>query len=147
MALLDAESLLIARLKAACPSVSGNVFAAADLAAVKEAGQVNPALHVVLHHYRKLDDDTGSGTLWRETWLVVACVKNVRQNVGASAIRNAAGALLAEAMAALDGWRCPGAIGLVRAIDPPGPLVTDGFGYFPLAFAVNTVTAGAEELS
>lgn len=145
MPLLDAEPLLIDRLKAACLSVSGNVFAAADLAAVKEAGQVTPALHVVLHHYRKLDDDYGSGTLWRETWLVVACVKNVRQHVGAAAIRNAAAPLLAEVMAALDGWRCPGSVGLVRAIDPPGPLVTDGFGYFPLAFAVNTVTAGAED--
>ena len=146
MPLLDAEPLLVDRLKAACPAVSGNVFAAADLAAVQEAGQVTPALHVVLHHYRKLDDDAGSGTLWRETWLVVACVKNVRQHVGAAAIRNAAGALLAEVMAALDGWRCPGAVGLVRAIDPPAPLVTDGFGYFPLAFAVNTVTTGAEDL-
>jgi len=145
MALLDAEPLLVDRLKAKCPAVSGNVFAAADLAAVQETGQVTPALHVVLAGYRKLDDDAGSGTLWRETWLVVACVKNVRQHVGASAIRNAAAALLAETMAALDGWRCPGAAGLVRAIDPPAPLVTDGFGYFPLAFAVNTVTAGAED--
>lgn len=145
MALLDAEILLVERLKAQCPAVSGNVFAAADLAAVKEGVQVTPALHVVLHSYRKLDDDTGGGTLWRETWLVVACVKNVRQNVGAAAIRNDARALLAEAIAALDGWRCPGAAGLVRAIDPPQPLVTDGFGYFPLAFAVPVVTEGVEE--
>ena len=69
----------------------------------------------------------------------------MRQHVGAAAIRNAAAALLAEVMAALDGWRCPGAVGLVRASDPPAPLVTAGFGYFPLAFAVDTVTAGAEE--
>ena len=33
---------------------------------------------------------------------------------------------------------------LVRAIDPPNPLITDGFGYFPLAFAVETVTEGAD---
>ena len=59
MPLLDAEPLLVDRLKAACPAVSGNVFAAADLAAVQEAAQVTPALHVVLHHYRKLDDDAG----------------------------------------------------------------------------------------
>ncbi len=146
MPLLDAEPLLIDRLKAACPAVSGNVFSTANLEGVLEANQITPALHVVLHSYRKLDDDAGSGTLWRETWLVVAVVKNVRQNVGASAIRNAGGALVAEAMAALDGWRCPGAVGLVRAIDPPYPDIVAGFGYFPLAFAVNTVTTGAEDL-
>ena len=99
MGLLDAEALLVDRLKEKCPGVSGNVLAAADLAAVKEAGQVTPALHVVLHGYRKLDDDSGSGTLWRETWLVVAVVKNARQKVGAEAVRNAAGPLLAETMA------------------------------------------------
>ena len=137
--------MLEARLKAKCQAAGDNIFTTEDLAGVKEKGQVTPALHVVLHSYRPLSDDDGSGSRWQEVWLVVAVVKNVRQNAGTGAIRNAAAALLAEAVAALDGWRCPGALGLVRAIDPPAPLITDGFGYFPLAFAVQTVTAGAED--
>lgn len=144
MALLEAGPLLEARLKASCPVAGDNVFTTEDLAGVKEKGQVTPALHVVLHSYRPLSDDDGSSSRWQEIWLVVAVVKNVRQNAGTGAIRNAAAPLLAEAVAALDGWRCPGSLGLVRAIDPPTPLITDGFGYFPLAFSVQTVTAGAE---
>jgi hypothetical protein len=67
------------------------------------------------------DDDTGGGTRWRETWLVVAVVKNVRQNVGA-AVRNDARGLLAETMAALDGWRCPAP----SAWCAPSPAATAG---------------------
>lgn len=144
MALLDAGPLLEARLKARCPSVGDNVFSTEDLAGVKERGQVHPALHVVLHSYRPLSDDDGGCSRWREIWLVVALVKNARQNAGTGYVRLAAAPLLAEAVAALDGWRCPGVVGLVRAIDPPNPLITDGFGYFPLAFAVETVTEGAD---
>lgn len=145
MALLDAGPLFDARLKARCPTAEDNIFSTEDLAGVKEKSQVAPALHIVLHSYQPLSDDEGSGTRWREIWLVVAVVKNARQKVGSEAVRNAAAGLLAEVVAALDGWRCPGAVGLVRAIAPPNPLITDGFGYFPLAFEVQTVTAGAED--
>ena len=145
MALLEAGPLLEARLKAKCQAAGDNIFTTEDLAGVKEKGQVTPALHIVLHSYRPLSDDDGSGTRWREIWLVVAVVKNMRQKVGTEAVRNAAAALLAETVAALDGWRCPGTVGLLRATDPPAPLITDGFGYFPLAFEVQTVTTGAED--
>lgn len=144
MALLDAGPHFETRLKARCPSAADNVFSTEDLAGVKERTQVTPALHVVLHSYRPLSDDEGACSRWREIWLVVAIVKNARQHAGTAGVRLAAAPLLAEAVAALDGWRCPGSVGLVRAIDPPNPLITDGFGYFPLAFAVETVTEGAE---
>jgi hypothetical protein len=145
MPLLESGPLLEARLKAACPAAGDNVFTAADLAGVREKSQITPALHLVLHSYRPLSDDGGSDSLWRETWLVIVVVKNARQNVGTTALREAASPLLKEAIAALDGWKCPGAIGLVRAIDGPVPLFTDSFGYLPLAFAVNTVTPGVED--
>lgn len=145
MPLLAAGPQLEARLKAKCPTAGDNIFATADLANVKEKAQVTPALHLVLHSYQPLSDDEGSSSRWREVWLVVAVVKNVRQKVGTQAVRDDAVALLAETMAALDGWRCPGAVGLVRAITPPAPMITDGFGYFPLAFEVQTVTTGAED--
>jgi hypothetical protein len=144
MPLLDAGPLLEARLKAVCKAAGDNIFTTADLAGVKEKTQVTPALHLVLHSYRPTADVGGADSLWREVWLVVAVVKNARQNVGTAALREAASPLLKETVAALDGWRCPGAVGVVRAIDPPNPLFTDAFGYLPLAFAVDTVTPGAD---
>lgn len=144
MGLLDAGPLIEARLNALCPSAQGNVFSTADLASVKEAQQVTPALHVVLHSYQPVENDGAGDNRWREIWLVIAVVKNVRQGTGAKAVRDTAPPLLSEVVAALDGWRCPGTVGLVRAVPPPQPMITSGFGYFPLAFSNDVVTDGAE---
>lgn len=142
---LDTGPLLARRLLECCPTATDNIFHARDLADVKEASQVTPALHLVLHSYGPASNDGsgGSDTRWREIWLVVAVVKNARQNVGAQAIRDEAPPMLREVLAALDGWRCPGAVGLVRAIDPPRPLISKTHGYFPLAFEVFYVPDGA----
>jgi hypothetical protein len=142
MALLEAGERLVNRLKARCAMAGDNVFSTADLAGVKERSQVTPALHVVLHSYRPLSDDSGPTSRWLEIYLVVVVVKHARQAIGAEAIRGSAAPLIAEVIAALDGWRCAGCIGRVRAIDPPNPLITDSFGYFPLAFGVESVTEG-----
>lgn len=144
VAILFAADLIAERLKARCPAAAGNVFAAPDLAGVQEKDQKTPALQVLLHSYEPLSDDAGASSRWREIYLVVAVVKNARRLGAVEAIRNAAGGLLQEAIAALDGWKCPGAIGLVRAIAPPRPAITDSFGYFPLAFEVHTVSDGAD---
>ncbi len=147
MALLDEGPLLKARLLARCPASAGNVFQTEDLKGVKAKSQVVPALHLVLHSYRTVADDGADSSLWRSIWLVVAVVRNQKQGVGAQAVLDeaAAGQLLAETIAALDGWRCPGKAGRVRAIEPPPLLVADGFGWFPLAFTVDCVTAGAAD--
>lgn len=146
MGLLDSGPLIEARLLELCPAAEGNVFSTADLKGVVEAKQVTPALHVVIHSYKPVEDTHGADNRWRETWLVIAVVKHVRQNAGAGAIRDAAPQILKEALAALDGWKCPGTVNLVRAVAPPDPLITAGFGYFPLAFSVQVVTDGAANL-
>lgn len=143
MSLLEAGEHIVSRLKARCATAGDNVFSTADLAGVKEKSQVTPALHVVLHSYSPLGNDGKSTTRWSEIYLVVAVVKHARQNVGTEAIRTAAAPLLAETIAALDGWRCPGTIKSAHAIDPPRPLITDTFGYFPLAFALESVSEGS----
>ncbi|MBI2278193.1 MAG: hypothetical protein HYU74_12635 [Dechloromonas sp.] len=142
LGLLEAGPLLEQRLKALCPSAQDNIFCTEALAGVMEKSQVTPALHLVLHSYKPIEDNA-SDNRWREIYLVVAVQKNQRQGVGAKAVREAAPAMLKEAIAALDGWKCPGAVGVVRAIDPPNPQITQGFGYFPLAFTVDVVTDGA----
>lgn len=145
MALLDEAPLLEARLRAICTTAGDNIFQTEDLAGVKERSQVTPAVHLVLHSYEPAGDDNGDSTLWRAVWIVVVAVKHQRQGVGARAVRESspASTLLQEVIGALDGWYCPGTVGRVRAIKPPAPLITDGFGYFPLAFAVESVTDGA----
>lgn len=145
MGLLDAGSFLEDRLRSQCASVGGNVFTTESLAGVKERAQVTPALHLVLHGYEKADGKNGSGTLWKEIWLVVAVVKNARQGPAQqAALRAAAAPILVEVLAGLDGWRCPGAASLVNSLSPPKPLYTDSFGYFPLAFELAVATAGCD---
>lgn len=144
MDLLASGPHIEARLRAKTRAAGDNIFTTADLAGVKEKSQVTPALHLVLHGYQPLSNDGAGDSRWRVIWLVVAVVRNARQNAGAAPIQGDAGALLAETIGALDGWRCPGTSKDMEAIDPPNPLITDGFGYFPLAFAVEVVTDGAE---
>ncbi|MFZ2269043.1 MAG: hypothetical protein WAV95_15820 [Azonexus sp.] len=145
MALLDDGPLLEARLREVCTAAGGNIFQAESLAGVKESAQVTPALHLVLGPYRPTSNDGTSSTIWETIWFVVAVVKNQRQGKGAKAVRedSGAGLLLQQAIAALDGWQCPGTIDLVHAVPPPPPLITAGFGYFPLAFETKCVTDGA----
>lgn len=145
MALLVAGDHIITRLKQTCPGAEGNVFSTADLAGVKEKSQITPALHVVLARYRPKSSDGGSSSQWRETYFVIAVVKNARQNKGSEPIINEASTLLAETLAALDGWKCPGTTALVSAVDGPDPLITDSHGYFPLAFQTLTLTEGAQD--
>lgn len=145
MALLEADGHIVARLKARCPSATGGVFSTADLAGVKEGAQKNAAMHVVLHSYSPPANDGEGTSVWQEIYLVVIVVNNARQHVGSEAIRQAAVLPLKEALAALDGWRCPGTIGSMSAINPPNPMITDAFGYFPLAFAVKCVTEGCND--
>lgn len=145
MGLLDAGPLLETRLRQRCPTAGDNVFTTDSLAGVKERSQVTPALHLVLHSYPKVPGEDGM-SLWQEIWLVVAVVKHARQGPGQqAALRAAAAPLLAEVLAALDGWKCPGTIGRVNALTPPNPLFTESFGYFPLAFEVRVATDGCDD--
>lgn len=145
MALLDDAPLIAARLLEKCPAARGNVFQTEDLDGVKARSQVTPALHQVLAYYQPIKNDSGETTKWKTTWLVIAVVKNQRQGVGVKAAveDSGAGQMLQEVIAALDGWRVPGGVGLVRAVRPPNPVIIDGFGYFPLAFETQCVTGGA----
>lgn len=146
MDLLASGPHIEARLRAKCRTAGDNVFTTASLAGVKEKSQVTPALHLVLHSYQPLSNDGSGNSRWRLIWLVIAVVRNARQNAGAAPIQGEAGDLLAESIGALDGWRCPDTSKNMEAIDPPPTLIADGFGYFPLAFAVEVVTDGAEDV-
>ena len=143
MSLLLLSPLLINRLKQKCPSVSGHVFSSADLAGVQEAAQIAPALHVVLWDYTPAEALPGrAGTSWRETWLVIAIVKNAARKDRSGAQIEAASPILDEALAAVEGWfpESGGALGSLQAVSGPRPAFTPTHAYFPLAFAVNVET-------
>lgn len=150
MSFAAVEAALIARLKAKVqtPGLVRAVLSAADLAGVKEQSQTTPALHVVLLHF-KVADSTSDGVtaLVVQTWLIVAAVHNAVSGRGAGAAtaraREDAGALLDAIAPALLGWRpLVGGCGPLRMVDPPQPNVGDGYAYYPMAFAVDSVFKG-----
>lgn len=132
---LAAEPLIVARLIEACPSARA-VLTTRDLGGVQESSQVAPALHVC-HDGWAIDEVIGMGDTSRvvEHWLVVAVVRHARQGRdAAAALREEAAPLVAEAYAALAGWRPAPDLGWLRPEHPPRPAFTQSHGYFPLAF-------------
>lgn len=137
MNFLALEPLLIVRLRSRIPAARA-VLSAADLADVRQATQVTPALHVLYGGYRPVEA-AGRGAVVRlvQTWYVVAVVRNVAQGDAAQRVREDACALLDPVLAALIGWAPEhgGAhIGPLQLVAAPAPLIEAGYGYFPLAF-------------
>jgi len=144
--LLEAGELILERLRQKCPSVGDNVFSTEDLKGVQEASQVAPALHVVPFGYVPADQ-AGGDVLWNETWLVVAVVKHVGRKDRVMARQSAAVPILAEALAALSGWRVEvsGSVSGLSVVPGPRPMNSASHAYFPLAFAVSSHSKGCEE--
>lgn len=152
MALLNAGPYLIARLRdylqTTCPSVAGNVFSTADLAGVAEKTQAAPAAHVVLFGYTPSADDGDGGVRWDETYLVVPVVKHAARKDRPQAQQDEVAPVMKAVLAALSGWRLPSESGVsaaVRLIPGPRPYFSDTHAYFPLAFRVQSMSAGVEE--
>jgi hypothetical protein len=136
---------LLDRLAAACPSARGNVFATADLAGVTEAGQITPALHLVLLDYTPAQVLAGK-VRWVEEWCVIAVTHHAARVNRSAAQQEAAQALLAETLAALSGWQvrlAPGVNARLEAVPGPRPYFSESHGYFPLAFQAVFATPGA----
>lgn len=150
MSFAAVEAALVARLRAKVqtPGLVRAVLSAADLAGVKEQGQTTPALHVLLLKFGVADStNDGASALIAQTWLVVAAVANAVSGRGAGAAaaraRVDAGTLLDAVAPALLGWR-PAVAGCspFRMVDPPAPVVGENYGYYPMAFVVESVLKG-----
>lgn len=142
MGLLDAGEKIEDRLRNKC--TSAKLVASADsLADVKESAQTNESIYVVTHSYKPGDSSGLPDRKWEEVYLVVVAVQNVSQTGSSSLLRKQASVLLAEVISALDGWRCqPEFAGPLVSIPGPTPLVSTGWGYFPLAFQATSVMIG-----
>lgn len=133
---LAAEPLIVARLESQVTGVK--VLTAADLAGVKEAAQVTPAVHV-LYGGDRLADSVGHGIAqtWAQIWWVVVAVRNARNQGKGREARKAAGPYIAQVFQALTGWQMSSTDhGPLKRVNPPGGPVYSpgGFAYFPLAF-------------
>lgn len=143
MNLLDAEPLIVARLKAQVASVnvasSASIAGSTDIAGLANALFVTPGDSAVPG-----EAGSGAGSAEVETWLVVAVVKLVPSPVKLDADYQAAGALLGSVFNALAGWQPGAGFKPMRYAGREEPLVMPGHAEFALRFTVHrTRTAGA----
>jgi len=143
---LAPEPHIVARLKGALADLQPavHVLTAAQLAGVKEAAQLTPAVHVVWNGFR-VTDTRSDGAIAKldHTWLVVAAVRNVAGTRNGAAARRDAGELAARAGAALMGFRPPNVAGPMRLAPAPPAGYSGGYLYLPLAFLVESVFRSA----
>lgn len=137
---LALEPLLIERLSARVQDVKA-VLSARDLAGITEGQQPTPAVHVVYDGYRVAQDTGNGGAKLRQRWLVIVCVRNVRQENAAAAAREDADRAIDSVISALLGWEAPG-FGPLSLAEAPRPLLANGFGYFPVGFETALFVTG-----
>lgn len=109
-----------------------HVLTAAELADVREANQLTPAVHVVYGGYR-VDQDVGSAWRLEHTWYAVTVVKNVAKIKSGAVGRQHAGRLAARVALALGDARVAGAVEPLTLITPPSPSHSAPFTYLPTA--------------
>lgn len=145
---LDFEQTLIDRLRAQLdPSIT--VLAARDLAGVKEAMQVTPAVQVYGGEYQPVESSKpGRVAVVDRVWTVVVVVRNAADQKAATAARSDAEPICDAVLAALLGYPATDpADRRLRLTGAPAPLWSPGgFGYYPLAFLRRETVASATNL-
>jgi hypothetical protein len=147
---LALEDLIIARLKARLPELSGAIDGMYDLDGVSANAQQAPRIDVVPFGEQVLPGDkqrshNGLVQIVQQRWMVVAVVRNGRDMRTGVAARREAGDLLWRINASLQGWNPGPDFGPLHKINAPPPQYEKGFGYFPLAYASNIVRKGESQ--
>ncbi|ATG73679.1 hypothetical protein AN401_07250 [Zobellella denitrificans] len=146
---LAAEGLIVTRLEAQLADVAGlKILRPADLAGVAELAQHTPAVHVLYGGdvvSTPPTVDQGNYQPLRQRWLVVLAVRNATRTGGGQLtgqqVRESAGPLLSQIIAALGGWRPGQGYGpLVRVAAPAPAYRPGGYGYFPLQYETVLLT-------
>lgn len=133
---LALEQILIERLRALLPA-HVHVLSAADLAAVTEATQSTPAVHVLYRNYRPGTPKPAGRVETTQDWLTVVAVRNLRSLASGDQVRDAAGPLLAQVVDALDRYQPGAGFGSLALADAPPAGYSAGHGYFPLGWRVS----------
>ncbi len=144
MALFGAQPKLLARLEDGDTGLT--VRPAETMQAMLESKQGDKMLYLMLYRYRPADGDHGSSRLWDEYWMAVVSLKHVGAAERAERLNDAAGPYLSKIAGLLDGWTCrPEALGRIEVVPGPDPLITDGYGYYPLLFKLRSQTEQSQD--
>lgn len=139
---LALEPLLVARLTEQLADLSPRVhmLTAVDLAAVTEATQLTPAIHVIYNGH-KIVETSGQGTRARveQTWFAVVTTRNVHKLATGEAARADAGLIAIRAMFALMGFKPTLLSKPMEPVNGPGSGFSAGYQYLPLAFSAELV--------
>lgn len=139
---LAAEPLIIQRLKDKVQCAL-RVDGAPELAAVQEESQVTPAIYVIYYGYLPGRENGQQGVREIELrWIVVVCVRNLRDVKTGGGVREDAGPLIYDTMTALMGWRPDNHHTPLELEASPPPRIKPGFGYFPMVFKTKRTLRG-----
>lgn len=139
---LRAEALLIQSLRALALVPNHHVLGAAELHGKDVAMQPVPALHVI--HWDELPVSAPGELpvqMIEQQWLVVVCVRNVRERTG-DAARDAVGPLIDGVLRGLIGHRLANDLAPLKLMHGPRRAYEGGFLYFPLLFSTLFAVGG-----
>jgi len=138
---LEAESLIIERLREKLPEIKAFPPAESLDSVERAVGQKTPAVFVIYdgEHITPSRGDLPQNA--EQRWLVVVATRNINDPSGKST-REKAGPLMAKIIRALQGWKPGPQFGKLSRAPATGVLYSDTFSYFPLAFTTTIVTEG-----
>jgi len=131
---LQAEGLIIDRIKAEIPDVGGRVYSATDLADVR-TGVKTPSVYVLYQGFsverqRAITCKAELG----QSWVVVTVGRNVRSKDG-KGTREQVGPVIHQIMKSLLGWKPGDGLSELEISQTPDAFYDDnGFGFFPVVF-------------
>ena len=140
-------SHLQARLDALLPTPTAMsprvmVLSARDVAAVAEASQYTPAVHIVYQGFSIQEHRTdGLSNRIEQTWLAVVATRNVRDTLTGSAARVDAGTIALHVAQALMGFKAAPLTKPLQLANAPAAAFTVGFQYLPLAFVAEVIVS------
>jgi len=142
MNLLDAEPLIVARLKAQLPEVK-TIASAATIAGVVDIANLLDGVFVQPGPADVVSSaGNGIAQAEEEIWLVVAVTPLLPDTDTLAGDYQAMGALLGKIAEALAGWQPSSAYRPMRYLGREDPLVEAGQAEFPLRFSVRRIFSG-----
>jgi hypothetical protein len=132
MTLLAIESEITARLTSLLPAGT-HVLTSQSYDDIDAGRLLSPAVYVLYDRGTVEEPDGYERLMLGQTWLTVACVRNVSSATGDGA-RVDCGALAGAVLAAIQAWQPASAEEPLMVFDQPPMQYRNGFLLFPLAF-------------
>lgn len=136
--ILDIENAIVARLEQEIGSLA-KVTTANELADLEERAQITPAVHVIYGGYTPTNQAGQGAAQEIETrWIIVIAIRTARRD-GAT---DKADPIIDTAFKALAGWKPKTGSRPMQLRSGPQAAHSNGFAYYPLAFATRETLRG-----